>query len=177
MIIMAKQTYPENTNGIERTIRGPVRLDHAEHTMELPAHKENDEEMMRVPEALKMSATAFLNGKKYHNAKTGSHDPSSHSRSGSEIGSEECNYDLTSVLCIGICQCKSGEVNHVGDDMDTSPENHGPRRSFVECDVLVKGNEVIQGGTAKDRDEVTANRQQNKDNIDMENKGSSSGNC
>lgn len=52
--------YPEHSDGVERAVRGPVGLDHAEHAMELPEQEEHDEEMVRIPEALEVSTTTFL---------------------------------------------------------------------------------------------------------------------
>lgn len=61
-------TYPEDTDGVERTVRRPVGLDHAEHAVQLPVDEEDDEEMVGVPEPLEVRTTTLLDGEPDHDA-------------------------------------------------------------------------------------------------------------
>ena len=51
--------------------------------------------------------------------------------------------------------------------MDDRPEDDGPGGGLVECDVLVEGNDIIQGSLAQQGDEVPANREQDEGDIDV----------
>ena len=55
-----KKTDPKDTDGVEGAVRRPVRFDHAEHAVKLPVDKEDDEQMVRVPEALKVGPTPLF---------------------------------------------------------------------------------------------------------------------
>ena len=63
-----KNTDPKDTDGVERAERRSVGFDHAEHSVELPVDEEDDEQMVRVPEALKVGPTPFLDSKPDHNS-------------------------------------------------------------------------------------------------------------
>lgn len=79
-------TYPEDTNGVERTIWWPVRLDHAEHAMELPEQEEHNEQVVRVPEHFKASTAPLLHREKHHHSQTRSHRPSGGTGASGEVG-------------------------------------------------------------------------------------------
>ena len=53
-------TYPEDTNSVVRTVGRAVRLDHTEHTVELPVDEEDNEE---VSSRKKKKRTASRKGK------------------------------------------------------------------------------------------------------------------
>ena len=53
--------------------------------MELPASEENHEEVVRVPESLKVSPTVFFKREKGHNDEAGGHNPTSDARSSGEV--------------------------------------------------------------------------------------------
>ena len=53
-------TYPENTNGVIRAIWRSIRFDHTKHSVQLPADKEDDEKMMRIPKAFEVDLSLFL---------------------------------------------------------------------------------------------------------------------
>ena len=59
--------------------------------------------------------------------------------------------------------------------MNDRPEDNGPSSRLVESDVLVEGNDVVQGCAAQHGDEVPAYGEQNEGDIDMEDESSSTG--
>jgi len=64
----------------------------------------------------------------------------------------------------------------VGEDVDDGPEDDGPPGGFVEGDVLVKGDEVVQGSAAEDGDKVAADGDEDEDDVDVEDEGCGTGN-
>lgn len=102
-----------------------VWFDHAEHAMKLPADEEDDEEMVSVPKLLESTirTTSFLfHRKPNHNAKRGSHDPTSDTSSSSKVEFEELN-NRAGFGCRREGNCQSGKVVHVGDDMYRAEED------------------------------------------------------
>jgi hypothetical protein len=63
----------------------------------------------------------------------------------------------------------------MGDDMDGCTDDDGPCSGFVEGDVLIERDNVIEGGFAKKGDEVAADGKKDEDDIDVENKGGGTG--
>lgn len=67
---------PEDTYG-RRADRdaegGEVRLDHAERSMDRPENEEDNEEVMSVPEALKVGASRLFERGEYHSHERGEH--------------------------------------------------------------------------------------------------------
>ena len=57
--------------------------------------------------------------------------------------------------------------------MNDRPEDDGPGGGLVERDILVEGDDVVQGSLAQHGDEAPAHREQDEGDIDMENKGGS----
>lgn len=118
--------------------------------MELPGKEEDKEEVMSVPEPLKVGATTFLPGKPNHDAQTSGHDPASSTGTSGKVCLQENEDTLTSSLCIRVKHGEFLEVAHVSGNMDNREYDHGPRSCFVEGDVFVKGNELIQWCPAKE---------------------------
>ena len=81
-----RETDPKDADGVVRAIGRPVGLDHAEHAVELPVDEEDEEQMVRVPEALKVRPTLLLRRKPDHGPQGEPHDPSSDSGAGCEVG-------------------------------------------------------------------------------------------
>lgn len=133
--------------------------------MELPANEENDEEVVGVPKAFEMGAALFLSGKVDHDSKSGGHDPASRTGASGEVGSQECHNTTTG--CWGGNQGKLIEVDHMREDMNDGADDNGPGGSFVESDILIEGDDVIQGRATEEGDEVAADGEQNKNNIDV----------
>jgi hypothetical protein len=63
----------------------------------------------------------------------------------------------------------------MGDDMDSGTDDDGPRSGFVEGDVLVERDNVIEGSFTKKGDEVAADGKKDEYDIDVENKGGGTG--
>ena len=92
------------------------------------------------------------------------------------LGGDEGEDLLARGLCIGVDHGKLGEVDHVGDDVNDGEDDDRPGDSLVERNVLIEGNERVEGRLAKKRDEVTANREKDEGHIDMEDERSRTGN-
>lgn len=133
--------------------------------MELPCKEEDEEEVVGVPKSLKVAASAFLHGKPNHDSKTGGHNPPSSSRTGCKVCLQKDQDTLTSSLSIGVKHSEFLEVAHVSGNMDDCEDNHGPRRRFVEGDVFVERNELVQRCPTKEGDEITTDGQKDEDDI------------
>ena len=162
--------YPEDTDRVEGAVWRSVRFDHAEHAVKLPAYEEDDKEVVRVPEPLKVGATPLLHGKVYHGEQADGHDPPGYTWASRKVCCQESNDALTSVGCGGIGHGQPVKVDHVGNDMNDCASDDGPGGCFVEGDALVKGNDVVQGRSAEEGDEVTADRKQDENHIYMHDK-------
>ena len=81
-----KNTDPKDTDRVERAVRGPVGLDHTEHAVKLPVDEEDDEQMVGVPEALKVGPAPLLDRKPDHDSQREPHDPTGDTRAGCEVG-------------------------------------------------------------------------------------------
>jgi hypothetical protein len=163
-------THPEHSNIVERAVRRTIRPDHTKHAMELPVDEEDNEEVVRIEESLEMSATAFLHCEENHDSHTESHNPSGNTWACSEVGKEE-NDDF--IACLGrLRDCKFCKVDHVGSNVNDGKYHYGPSSRLVEGDGLIKGDEIVQRGATKQRYEVTADGQEDENNVDMENQRS-----
>lgn len=171
-----KINHPKDSDIVEGAVWRPVRLDHAEHPVELPADKENDEKMVRVPKSLEVCATPLLDSKKHHDAETSCHDPTSDARAGGKVCCQERDRDLTYRLGLRISLCESAKIHHVCHNVHDGPEDHGPSRSLMESDILVEGNDLIEWGATKYRDKVTTYREEDEYHIDVKNQSRHSGN-
>ena len=133
--------------------------------MKLPADKEDDKEVMRVPEPLKVGTAPLLKSKEYHGEQAGSHDPPSYTWARGKVRCQESNDALTGGGCRGIGHGQPVKIDHVGDDVDNCANDDRPGGCLVESDVLVKGNDVVQRCSAEERDEVTADGKEDEDYI------------
>ena len=150
------RTYPEDTDGIVRAVRSAVGLNHAEHAVQLPVDEEDNKEVVGVPELLEVSTTAFLHGEPHHDAECDGHDPACGTRSGDEVGGDECHDPLACRVGVGIDHRQLGEVDHVCADVHCRPQYYRPCCGLVEGDILVEGNEAVKRRATNERDEVTA---------------------
>ena len=133
--------------------------------MELPVDEEDNEQMVGVPEALEMSPTPLLHRKPDHDSEREPHDPSRDTRTSRKVGQQKDDEPLLgrfSRLDGEVC-----EVEHVRDSVNDRPEDDGPGGGLVEGDVLIEGNDVVQGSPAEDGDEVPAYGEQDEGDIDM----------
>ena len=163
-------TYPEDTDGVERAVRGTIGLDHAEHAVELPVDEEDDEKVVGVPELLKVGTAALLHGVPDHDTECGSHDPTSDTRAGRKVGLEERDEALAGRVGVRVGKGELGEVDHVRSDVHKRAGDDRPCGGLVECDVLVEGNEVVERCAADEGDEVAADGEQDEDDIDVKHK-------
>lgn len=147
--------------------------DHAEHAVELPADEEDDEEVVGVPEPLKVGTAALLDGEPHHGAQSNPHDPSGSTWTGEEVGLKEQD---DAVFGVGAgYDGQAGKVEHVRDGVDKAEEDDGPCRELVEFDVLVEGDEVVEGGATKDGDEVAADRKEDERDVDVQDQSGCAG--
>ena len=91
--------------------------------MELPANKEYDEKVVRVPEPLKFSTTSLLESKEDHGEQDGGHNPPCNSRSSGEVGCQKCNNTLSSGSCISVGHSQLVEVDHVSGYVNDCASN------------------------------------------------------
>jgi hypothetical protein len=127
---------PEDTDTVAE--RRKVGLNHAEGTVDGPEDEEDDEHVVRVPEALKVGTTRLLGGGDGDGHEGEQHDVSTPSGTGSKVGKDEAH---EAQLVEG---GKPGEVVPMGNGVDPGEEDDGPGNQLVEGDVLVKGNNVVQ---------------------------------
>lgn len=62
---------------------------------------------------------------------------------------------------------KFNKVYHVGNDVDNSPEHHGPTRCLVEGGAFIQLDEMIEGRAAKEGGEIPTNGKQNQGSVDV----------
>ena len=170
------RTYPEDTNRVPGAERRTVGLDHAEHTVQLPVEEEDEEQVVRVPEALKVRATRFLSSVPSHDDKRSGHDPASDTGTGGEVGDEEDDEAVARRSGERVGKGELGEVDHVRGDVDEGEEADAPADGLVERDVLVEGNVVVERRAAEERDEVAADGQEDERDLDVQNERGTTGN-
>lgn len=135
--------------------------------MKLPADEKEDEEVMRVPEALEVGAFPLLHGVVNHNTEGNGHYPTSDAGSSGKVGVEEGDELGTGCLCVRICHRKSVKVDHVREDMHCSAGNDRPGGGLMERDVLVEGNDLVKRCTTEEGDKIAADGEQDEDDINM----------
>ncbi len=169
------QTYPEDPDGVPGAERRAVGLDHAEHTVELPADEEDDEEVVGIPEALKVVPAPLLHSKPDHNAEDDGHDPASEAGSGGKVGVEEGDELGATGLGIRVGHRELGEIDHVCPDVHGCAGDDRPCRGLVKGDVLVERDDMIEGCAAEEGDKVAADGEKDEDDVDMKDESSGAG--
>jgi hypothetical protein len=138
--------------------------------MQLPPNKEHDKQVMRVPKLLKVRLPPFLEREKDHGEQRRGHDPARDAGTGREVGRKkepDLGADTRGRVDVG----QLGKVDHVRQDMDDGENDDGPCCRLVEGDVLVEGDDVVQRGAAEQRDEVSADGEQDEDDVHVQYKG------
>lgn len=135
--------------------------------MELPVDEEDDEQMVRVPEPLEVSTATLLHGEPDHDGESSGHDPAGYAGTCCEVGGKEGNDPLAGSLGIRVGHRELSEVDHVCGNMNDSSNHDGPGSGFVESDVLVERNDIVERCAAQEGDEVAADRQQNEGHVDV----------
>lgn len=143
--------------------------------MQLPEDEEDDEEVVTVPEPLKVSPSARLHCEPHHRAKHSPHKPASDQRANSEIGSDSEDKLLADGLALCTVDGEPDEIDDVGQSVNDTPEDDGPGGCLMEGDVLVEWDDIVEGGETQSRDEVAADGKQDEDDIDMEDESGSTG--
>ena len=143
--------------------------------MQLPVDEEDDEEVVGVPEPLEVGTAALLNREPNHDTEGGGYNPASRTRASDEVGRNERKHLLASRLRIRVNHGELSEVDHVRHDVDNGEDDDRPSDSLVERNVLIEGNERVEGRLAEERDKVTANREKDEGHIDMEDERSRTG--
>lgn len=136
--------------------------------MELPVDEEDNEEVVGVPEHLEAGAAALLHRVPDHHKEGGGHDPTRDTGARRKVRGEEGDEALGGGRRVGVREGEFRKVEHVGDDVDDSAEDNGPRGRLVESNVLIEGDVVVERGAADKRDEVAADGQQDEDDIDVQ---------
>lgn len=149
---------------------GEVRLDHAESAVDGPENKEDDEQVVRVPEALEIGAARLFDRGGYHGHECSEHHVAGPARSCNKVGKQPA-FEAEVVLCRQL-----SEIVPVGNRVDPGEEDNGPRYGLVESDVLVELYDAIQRGLAGQRDERAADGEQNHCNVEVKSQRRCSGN-
>jgi hypothetical protein len=168
-------TDPKDANRVPGAVWRAIGLDHAEHAMELPADEKDDEEMVGVPETLKVGAPLLLAGEEDHDGKGGGHDPASEAGPGGEVDIEESDNLGTACRCGRVSHRELVKVDHMGEDVHDGADDNGPGCGYVQGDILVKGDDLVKRGAAEEGDEVAADGKEDEDDIDVEDEGGRTG--
>ena len=143
--------------------------------MELPVDEEDDEKVVGVPERLEAGTAALLHRVPDHDSESDSHDPTRRAGPSGKVSDKESDEALTAGLRIRIGHRELGKVEHVRDDVHDGANNDGPCCGLVERDVLVEGNDLVEGSATEDGDEVSADGEEDEDDVHVEDKRSGTG--
>jgi hypothetical protein len=111
---------------------------------------------MRVPEVLKVSTLPLFGGEEDHDAEDDSHDPTRDTGTGSKVGTEECDKLGATRLCVGVGDGEFGKVDHVGEHVHGGADDDRPGGGLMESDVLVKGDDLVEGSATEEGDKIAA---------------------
>ena len=164
---------PEHADGLgaDADAEGrKVRLDHAEGAVDRPEEEEDDEHVVRVPEALVVCAARLLDRGDHHARQRDQHDVASPTRAGDEVGQKPA---VDAEVVLG---CDLGKVVPVGNGVHPRPEEDGPCCCDMEGDVLVELDDAVQRSLSGEGDERSADGEQNQGDIDVQNQRCRSGN-
>lgn len=81
--------------------------------MELPADEENDEEVMSIPEMLKVGTSPLLRGIVDHDGKADGHNPPGSAGPGGKVGLKEGEELCATCRCRSVGEREPGKVDHV----------------------------------------------------------------
>lgn len=142
-----------------------VGLDHAEGAVDGPEDEEDDEHVVRVPEALVVGAPRLLDRRQHHAHERHEHDVAAPPGPGRQVGGEK---SIEAEVVLGR---DLREVVPVRDGVDPGEEDDGPRRRDVEGDILVELDDTVQRCLPGDGDEGPADGEEDQGDIDMEDEG------
>lgn len=135
--------------------------------MELPADEEDDEEVMSIPEVLEIGTSPFLSGEVDHDGKANGHNPSGSARPGGKVGLKKSDKFCATCRCGSVGERKFGKVDHVRCNMYDSANDNRPGGGLMESNVLVQGNDLVEGCATKEGDEIAADGEKDENDIDM----------
>lgn len=139
-----------------------VGLDHAKGAVDGPEEEEDDEHVVRIPEAFVVGPPRLLHRRDDHAHQRNEHDIARPARSGHEIRQQPA-VDAEVVLARDL-----RKVVPVRNGVDPRPEDNGPRGGDVEGDVLVELDNPVQGRLAEQRDEGSAHGEEDDGDVDVE---------
>ena len=126
---------PENANAVAEGLK--VGPDHTEGSVDGPEDKKYNEQVVGVPESLKVGPSRLLHGGKHDSHERNQHNVSAPSGPRQQIRANEA---FEPELLPG---GKSGQVIPVRNGVDPGEEDNGPSDEFVEGDVLVERDDAV----------------------------------
>lgn len=151
---------PKDTDAIAE--RCKVRLNHAKRSVDRPENEEDDEQMVRIPEAFELRATMFLSSRPAHGRQRDEHNVAAPSGARGEIGDEEA--DEAEAVDLG----EDPEISPMGDGVEPGEEEDGPADELVEGDIFVEGNDAVEWGATRHGDQVSADGEQDESYVHVE---------
>lgn len=113
---------------------------------------------------------SLFHSKPNHGTQSGSHDPTSKPRAGRKVDQEEFFDQLPRAVVDGCSFSEDGEVDHMRADVNCREEHDRPCNRFVERDIFIEWDDIVQRSSTKHGDEVATDRKEDKNNINMEDK-------
>lgn len=109
--------------------------------MNCPHGKEDDEEMMRVPEPVKVNTTCLFAGSESHGSEANEHNVARDTRTSGKVYLKEC--DNVHANSRTHCRGETSKVDPMSDGMDDCEKAHRPADRLVKGDIFVKGNGIV----------------------------------
>ena len=125
--------------------------------MKLPVDEEDDEQMVGIPKALKVGPASLFHRVPDNKHQADEHYPAGDPRPSCEVHQQEVDKDI-----LGRGRRYHGKLHkvvHMGRYVNHSPKDNGPGGSLVERDILVERDDIVQGCSAQQGDEVPAHRE------------------
>lgn len=141
--------------------------------MDGPEDEEDDEHVVGVPESLVVGSSRLLNRSEDHAHERNQHNVSSPAGAGGEVGKQPA-IDSQVVL-----NGHLRKVVPVSNGVSPGEKHNRPGRRDVEGDVLVELDNAVQGSLSEQRDEGSADGEENDADVDVEDqrRGSSNDEC
>jgi len=163
-----KPVLVENADAV--AVGCTIILDHAEFAVDRPKDEEDDEHVMRIPKPFIVRPARLLDGRQDHGHERDQHEVARPTGPRDELGQDEAD---EAKLPFGR---QLGIVVPVRKRVDPGEEKNRPGDQLVEGDVLVELDDPVQGRLAGQRDERSADGEQDEGDVDVEHQGGRSGN-
>lgn len=152
-----------NGRGADAGAKGrDVGLDHAKGAVQGPEEEEDDEHVVRVPEALVVGAARLLDRRDDHAHEGEQHHVAGPAGARGKVG-EQPAVEAQVVLGRHL-----GKVVPVGNGVHPRPKDNGPGGRDVKGDVLVKLDDAVEGRLPQQRDERAAHGEQHDADVDVQ---------